>query len=399
MHLHNSMVVQNKMLALLRTALGECCKIYAKLPSAEMSVIGGDGARHFRRLGVANVVTICPRLYDGTLAAYVCPDDVQLVVSDATHGLLRVQVQSDPSMSGDGNITLRYMLDGDCDQLVTKLRVCVRVCGVLLADMCVTTATFDGRTSGHRCDQHTLAHMDCASNMAINPVGTHLVTSDSHQRALKVYGLPDMNFISVINLALSGYGPVAPHGLCFTDTGALLVADYVGDRVLNLTLQGLVAATYAVSSSPFSIASRGDVVVVGSCSGVCVLSLETGVTRTWAAGRINAIAFVDADTLAVSFSVCFREMAGLYTLDGRLLRKIVDTDIISAGLATCADGCLLVTDYYRKRIWVFAPDGMNLTTSPLAAHVFQEHPRSIAVCGERVYVLEYANPVRISVFV
>ena len=68
------------------------------------------------------------------------------------------------------------------------------------------------------------------------------------------------------------------------------------------------------------------------------------------------------------------------------------------GIAVCADGCLLVSDRSRSRMHVFAPDGTEITTAPFAAYRFQSHPVSIALWGERVYVLEGSRPMRISVF-
>ena len=55
------------------TALRGCCRIYTELPSAATSIVGGDGTRFFRRSGIANAITICPRLRDGTHAAYIYP--------------------------------------------------------------------------------------------------------------------------------------------------------------------------------------------------------------------------------------------------------------------------------------------------------------------------------------
>ena len=400
------------MLVAWRTALYECCQIYAKLPCAEMSVIGGDGARYFYQPSTANVLTICPRLHDGTRAAYVCPDDVQLVVSDATHRLLRAQVQ--PSMGSDGNITLRFTLDENCNS--PALRVCVRVCGVLLADVWVQAA-FDARTAGRRCGQHTLPHSShdsyifYAVTMAIHPAGTHLVTS-TFQKELAVYGLPDMNLLATIGSKGNG-GPVnLKQPICFTDAGTLLVLDYYNKRVQHWALEGSSIASYAMQTPPVIVASRGNLFAVGTESGVRVCLLESGVVlHEWSgANRIHAVAFVDAETLAVSISSRdigqSRGTVGLYTLDGRLLKLLANNIALhghaSHSLATRADGCLLVSDYnyFSERIRVFAPDGIELTTSPLALQRFQSYLRSIAFCGGRVYVLEVAPKIgsKISVF-
>ena len=370
------------MLVAWPAVLRECCQIYTKLPSAATSTISGNGVRHFRRSGVANVITICPRLHDGSIAAYVYSDDVQLVVSNADYGPLRVQVQL--SISSDGDITLRYTLDEDCNWSEAKLRVCV--CGVLLADMCVSEATFNARTAGRLCDQHALTD---GYNMAIHPAGTHLAVST--QRTLTVYGLPGMNPLMTLNSKRNCQ--IASFALCFTDTGSLLVPGHF--IMQHWTMEGTNIASYAIPSRPQSVASRGNVFAVG-CAEVHVCLLESGaVLHTWDAGFISTIAFVDASTLAVAKR--YQHTICLYTLDGGLLRRLV-ANIITHGIAACADGCLLVTDYNKSCVRVFASDGAELTTSPLAMHTFQTSPRAIALCRERVYVLEPAIGYKICVF-
>ena len=363
------------MLTAWPSVLRECCQIYTKLPSASTSTISGSGARHFRRSGVANVITICPRLRDGSIATYVYSDDVQLVVSDADYGPQRAQVQL--SISSDGDITLRYTLAEDCNWSEAKLRVCV--CGVLLADMSVSEATFNARTAGRLCDQHALTGN--GFNMAIHPAGTHLAVSDSNQRTLTVYGLPDMN--PLMTLDSKRNCQIASFGLCFTDTGTLLVPGHF--IMQHWTLEGTSIASYAIPARAQSVTSRGNVFAVG-CAEVHVCLLESGaVLHTWDVGFISTIAFVDASTLAVAKR--YQHTICLYTLDGGLLRRLV-ANIITHGIAVCADGCLLVTDYHKSCVRVFASDGAELTTSPLAMHTFQTYPRSIVSCRERVYVLE-----------
>ena len=162
------------MLTVWRTALRECCQIYTNLPIAAMCTISGSGARRFRRSGAANVITICPRLHDGALAVYIYPDDVRLVASDGTtHKPLRVQVQL--SIGKDGNITLQYALGDDWDQfLAAELRVCVRVCGVLLVDVYVrTNTTFDGWAPEYLRDKRIIC------------LGAHTYQSSSTDIALR----------------------------------------------------------------------------------------------------------------------------------------------------------------------------------------------------------------------
>ena len=360
------------------------------------SVVGGDGTLCFHRPGAAkNVITICPRLRDGIRAAYIHLNDVQAVVSVSNHKLMRTQLQSD--IDSDGNIVLLYTLDDDdCVHFTstTKLQVCVRVCGVLLVNVRVHAATFDGRTARHVLNRNLL--MDIEYHMAIHPAGTRLVVS-SFQDVLKVFGLPDMNLLAT--LGSRGDGPnnlKFPRGLCFTDAGTLLVTDYINCRVQHWSLEGSYIASYATFKWPLCVASRGNLFVVGDTVRSYVCSLENGdVLHTWPAGiTINEVVFVDANVLAAASHLL--QTVCLYALNGGLLRQLT-ANIISTGLAVCADGCLLMSNYYRKTIHVFAPNGTEVTTAPLATHTFQS-PRTIALCGEYAFVLEVVlNSTRISV--
>ena len=392
------------MQVVLSTMLRECCRVYAELPSAITSIISGDGARHFHRPGVANLISIYPRLHDGSPAAYIRPDDVQLVVSDMDYELLRVKVRLD--IARDGKIMLEYTLDDDCDQFaLTKLQVCARVCGVLLVDLCVRIAAFNGRATNRFCRQHTLTAKN-AGCIAIHPAGSHLVVSDSTCALLWVYGLPEMKLLTTLQIYRDRDGfPEGVGGMCFTDAGTLLVSNSSNwpCSLQHWTLEGSHITSYAIRDVR-CVASRGDKIAVGTWSGVHVLNLKDvsmfsssmfpGQTDFWMANYITAVAFVDAATLAVSNND--QRTINLYTLNGRLLKHVA-SGILSRSIAMCADDCLLATDHYRRCIRVFAPDGEELL---FPTHLFQLRPHVVALCGARAYVLDLdeAFPPRICIF-
>ena len=362
----------------LQTMLSAYCRVFARLPSAATSTIGGDGARYFRRPGTVNLITIYLRLRDGTRAACIRPDDVQLVAFDADHKPVRARVQL--IIAGGSEITLQYTLDGhDCQLMPANLRVCVRACGVSLMNARVHAAAFDGRTAGRLCGKYVLA--GTADHTAIHPAGTHLVVSSMLDTVSNVYKLPGMNLTAGNSPNNSGL----VLGLCFTAAGTLLVALH-NDQVQHWTLEGQSIASYAIRA-PCCVASCNNIVAVGTHGGVHVCSLENGVVlHAWLRSCwIHAVVFTDAEILVVSD--CTRNVIELHAPDGRFLKQLA-ANIISASLAARADGCLLVSDYFRNRIRVFAPDGAELTTSPFSVHTFPSHPRSISLCGARAYVLE-----------
>ena len=288
---------------------------------------------------------------------------------------------------GVAGIVLQYALGDDCDRLTSTalLRVCVRVCGVLLADVQVSAATFDGRSAGRLCGQHQLVS---AISIAVHPRGTHLVSSRNH--SLDVYELPDMNLM----FSLGSHGDSqanlnSPLSLCFTDAGTLLVDDYLNNRIQHWTLEGLSIASYAFQGYlSRCVASRGNLFIVGTNDGARICSLENGaVLHAWINPDcdVYAAVFVDADTLAVSNTM--QMTIDLYTLNGMLLKQLA-VGIMSYGIAACTNGCILVTDFHKNCVRVFEPDGTELTTSPLTAHKFRLPPKSIVLCEERAYVLE-----------
>ena len=403
------------MQVVLCTMLRECCRVYAEFPSAITSIIGGSGARHFRKQGIANLISIYPRLHDGTPAAYIRQDDVQIVVSSMDNELLHVKVRLD--IASDGSIMLEYTLDDDCDQFaLTKLRVCARVCGALLVDLCVHIAAFNGRAANRFCSQHTLA-AKIAGRMAIHPAGTHLVVSDTSRALLLAYGLPEMKLLTTLNICCKGPDELFftnAGALCFTDAGTLIVTNWERglEQLQHWTLEGCDQCNAAVRTgckllaewvdddckNVRCMASRGDKIAVGTGYGVLVLNLKDDLmlpSISWSTDYILAVAFVDADTLAVSNQT--RSTIRLYTLYGKLLKHIA-SGITSNSLAVCADGCLLTTDFYQRCIRVFTPDCEEL---PFPTHLFQSRPHTVALCGARAYVLDLNKaflPPRICVF-
>jgi hypothetical protein len=93
---------------------------------------------------------------------------------------------------------------------------------------------------------------------------------------------------------------------------------------------------------------------------------------------------VDESTLAIANSSF--QTVSLYTIKGKLKRHMA-TNIVSLGLAVCADACLLISDHFQKRIRVFSLDGNELVT-PLSEHLFKSHPCEIALFAEHAYVFE-----------
>ena len=365
----------------LRAAICRACRVYNTLPCADASIIGGDGIRFFRTHG-ENTIIICPVQPDGARSAFVMAEDVCLTASDsnACPVHVRTQIRLD---SGNGDIAIAYMLDG-AGSAPKEIHVRVYICGVLLVDMRVLK-TFSARTHVQLHSKHELERGN-AFCTAFHPAGTHVATTFLHY--VNVYTLPDFKFVG--RLGEKGTGKtelIRPHDLCFTEAGTLLVVDFGNDRVQHWDLNGEWIATYsAFSRKPHRIAACGDMLVVGCyCGVVRVFSQKSDFATEWCCKHtVTAVTFVDATTLAIA---TLDNTIGLYTLEGTTMGYFA-SDIVSFGLAVCADGCLLVSDYERKRVRVFSTTGDELDTAPFSAYSFEISPLSIGLCLDRAYVFE-----------
>jgi hypothetical protein len=371
------------MLGALVAVLHHACRnIRRELPCARTSIVSGVDGMHCFRKGDVKVIVVCPRLHNGARAPCIDLTDVRLTVTDASAAKpVRVRVQAQLDVR-DGSIQLQFEFEASVQLFVLeKLCVRVHVCGALLTQ-------FHGRTSAKLCSQHVVKSESYF--MAICPDGTRLAVSSPSKNTVSLYALPDMQFLSTFDRTELH----SPLGLCFSDDRTLLIADHRNDRVQRWALDGAQLASYA-AQSPRCVASRDDTLVIGCSQGVRVLSLKSGVVlHDWKdESFIAAVAVVNATTLAVAIREVIRVDAGyvhgavgLYALDGTLFMHVA-RDISSFGLATCANDCLLVSDYNQGRIHVFSLDGRKLDV-PLAECRFKDEPWSIAVSKECVYVLE-----------
>jgi hypothetical protein len=372
----------------LRAVIRDACFISKELLSAKTCSVDGDGVRAFCTRA-ENTVFIFPRLSNEMRAAYVMLEDVCFAATnvDAAQVLcVRVHARLD---SRSGAITIAYTLDSDSGRALKEMRLRVRVCGVLLLDACVMHRAFSGRTGGKLQSRHALGSLFTApTHAAVHAAGAHLAVSDYARNCVNVFALSDFQFVKKLGKMGAGATELHnPHGLCFIDASTLLITDFSNDRVQHWTLDGESIALYLVLA-PYCVSTHGSVCAVGSVnSGVCVLSLESGLEiGKWLRGsRIAAITFLDAVTLAVAnndaATVC------LYTLEGTLITQLA-TYIISFGLAVCADKCLLVSDWHQKRVRVFCTNGIELDVPPFTAESFRGNPSSVALCKEHAYVLE-----------
>jgi sugar lactone lactonase YvrE len=361
----------------------DACFVHKELLSDETSIVSGDV--NFFCARVSNTILI--HLPNGTRTTYVMAEDVCLTATDNSDALpvrVHAHIRLD---SKSGDIIITYTFEPDADTVPKELRVRVHVCGVLLVNACVRKA-FSGRKNGRLQSQH---EFELGTNsIAIYSAGTHLLISDYTENCVAVFSLPDFQFAHKL-VAEIGDGPTElnyPRGLCITDANTLLIADYHNDRVQHWKLNGDSITSYSVKD-PALVASHGNVVAIARSrsNGVHVISLQSGVSFSkWLYGSsVSAITFVNANTLAIA--VCTTKTIGLYTLTGTLKKQLA-IDIVSCGLAVCADDCMLVSDWEQNRVRVFSMDGVEIVSSSFAAHPFEGNISTIVVHAEHAYILE-----------
>ena len=268
----------------LRATIRDACLVHNELPSDRTSTASGRGMRSFCTQ-VENTIFIFPRLPNGTHPAYIAIEDVCLTAMDASAPrrlCARTQVRLD---SESGKIIIMYTFDSDAGTVPKKIRVRIHVCGVLLVNVGVRKA-FSGQTGGRLQSQHAFA----ASSESIAISTTTRLVISGYEADVVVFTLPDFQLASTfryIDVSDRGDRFTHPCGVCFTDVGTLLIADYYGNRVQQRTLDGDWIASYPVLH-PKCVASRGNVAVIGKYKGggVRVISLERETTMSeWLNGN------------------------------------------------------------------------------------------------------------------
>ena len=351
-------------------------------------------------------IRIMPRDARGARCAYIYLEDISTEVAvvqaatDVSSSDSALEAQTSLSSAGDIDITCTLN-----DSAIKKVRISVRVCGVLLVDI-YTRITFDAQTCV-KIGQHTFQHAGQGHRIAINASGTRLVMAHA-SFSLDIFELPSFKHVSVLDTRGHGRGmPAVIWGICFTSADTLLHTDYKNDCVNHWTADGFLIKTIDVFR-PRCVAIHGDTIGVGCSRGVNIFSLESGARlHTWKQSAwITSIAFIDARTLVIANLTMWT--VGLYALNGDCIKHLeacfydfFDYDYQCYGLAVCTDThTLLVSDYTSKCIRVYSTSGQELPSAAFTKHAFQHHPLSIAIHGAHAFVHEYtsATESRVCIF-
>ncbi len=374
--------------------------IWRELPDATMSSLSGRGMGSFVKGApgaTRNVVLVYPRVSSGALAEYVKPDDVRLMLKDSSGALIAAQVTVD--RVADGGFHLAYTVAADC---VSKLRVCVTVCDVVIGPTFTVKSGYDAMKGGRLVASYSVGHMQ---GMSVNVDGNLLALSYVGPHQIYVYQLlPSFERVHVIGIGRRGSGPAEfnyPCGLCFAEGNTVVVCDRNNNRVQRLAVTtGEMLSTFPVQN-PCSIAVFGDAVAVDTFYGSIEMhSLSTGeLMRSFGPDqfgkRVTSLQF-SPDGSRILVAEATRHTLLLFTTDGVLLNQI-GADALSEGanlnaVAFGLDNNIIVADPTNSRIYVFSLSNGSLRRTlgsyGSAAGQFM-FPKALAVSGSYLYVLDF----------
>ena len=258
-----------------------------------------------------------------------------------------------------------------------------------------------------------------AYGIAVTRDGRYMAVSYYYVHTMRVYRIEADGTLTLLHtIGGQGVGPMQfhhPYRICLAPNGNVLVCDQNNHRVQELTQPGDIEPAHvrdmAVGVPPRSIASRGDIVAVGTCSAtVVLLSYATGaIIRTFGSigpGRgeigtqVEGIRFTaDSSFLVIaehfnkrlsSFRVSDGTLVDVYC-EGQIGEKYNDLEVLPTGE-------VIVSDHMAHRVCVFSADGRTLLrtwgTSGTADGQFS-YPTALALVGNQLFVISSSSRVQV----
>lgn len=258
---------------------------------------------------------------------------------------------------------------------------------------------------------------DSNQGLAISSDGVHMVTSHSNH-TLSVYSLPGGEHIRTFGSEGAGEGQFnAPSKACFSVTGNILVTEYDGKRVQEVTLTGdhvRFIGVGVIDDFICGIATNSELIVVGKwgCASNSRIMMFDAVTGAFVTA-LGAYGDAPGQLLRYCWGIRFtpdsrhiivaENMGGgtegrlsVFTLGGEFVRCIGEGMLTVVRDAEFADnGDVIVCEgWSRSRISVCSADGntlLRLWERKEEADWTLKDPTALATCGGQLYVLEYST--------
>lgn len=354
--------------------------------------VSGPGLLSYRK-GADNAFTVVVKDERGVAASSLSPAAVE--VCSAPHGLSAFTVTS----SGPGEFAVAYAVSAS--QTSAPLALTVVVCGRSVATVTVPTGCF-----GEGYHDYTIRISEGAGNsgLAVSPQGDIIAVANETHNNITLY---DLTGRVVRVMGGRGTAPgllAAPHKVCFTPAGNILVAEMDNRRAQEFTRDGVHVSFFGVGvidDGVVSVATNGEEVLVGKGmndshnriyrfaypSGALLGTIDNGMRSCWGLHFISHDAFTVAEYM--------RARVNVVTLEGEELSKVIGGLIQSPRDAVrLANGNLLIPNRERDELVVVAPDGSLVTkinTKLSDPKVFIRSPVALAIHANQVFVLNQTH--------
>ena len=169
---------------LMPSALASMSTVWRELPDGAVSTVSGRGMKSFVKgaAGVTcNKMFVYPRVSSGALAEYVTPDDVCLMLRDASGTLIDARVTVE--RVDDGGLQLVYVVAAD---YVRKLSVTVTVCGAAIEPAVTVQSDYDAINGTNHVAFYDVGESE-KGGMAVNADESIMVVSYKWLHQVEVY--------------------------------------------------------------------------------------------------------------------------------------------------------------------------------------------------------------------
>ncbi len=297
------------------------------------------------------------------------------------------------------------------DTAISVVHVRLRACGVCLLDT-EARAAFHGRTRRARALDSAHAQEVFApgslptgmASIAVHPSGTCMVLAQTPVDKLYVFDLPSF----CLRRIMGTHGSSAPNelhgvrGVCFAPDGVLLVADE-NRRVVLWTIEDVVLRSFKTAMYPKCVtvcsgvaafgdaAARGDVVAVGSESGVDIHALADGsVLHRLTNGFVIGVAescFTSSRELMILDICGYIRIATIAREEQHarvLLQTLEKSHVLS--VHACADDTLLVCTTTDIQVYSSTGELLNTIVVPALLSI-----HAACVHGAMLYVFVHSR--------
>jgi len=259
--------------------------------------------------------------------------------------------------------------------------------------------------------------------LALTQDGTQFAVSNSRTHQITVYDVVSGARTATFGGNGNGAGPGQfdqPFKLCTTPRDTLLAAEYVNQRVQEVTFSGVhirYIGVGAFGAGIYGIACNDAMIAVTESFGsapnrILVFDYITGeLLRQFAAfgsgdgqiGPSSSVRFTPDNQHIIVADTYSNRRLSMFTVDGAWVKHI-GVGVLGGGACDvdfAADGRIIVPDCWNHRVCVFTPDGAEAITASWGTEGTSDgqfaYPNALSVSGDKLFVLDMLS-ARVQVF-